>query len=251
MGRTDNEVLLGLLGLQAADGAGLRGRGAFAPLYGRNLPLNWHRQMTNYWCDPADIQGWTEYLTGHPYPDDTAIQSQIWDYEVAHNLGYSVEEWDCSPYAMAAALRWLNPQHGFNHWIYDDPIAAMKVVGYFLAQPGGGHPAIAVIRAGTHYVLIKGVVADGDPYADYPNATIKGVWISDPFIDYPGAEAKWLGKDHYLTLNEWLTVFDRNKWGVPGDPWQNKYVTVQADWLSVEPLPAGRRLADFHTWLGR
>ncbi len=248
---TDGEVLLGLLGRQAADGVPGAGKGPFAALYSRNLPINWHRQMTDNWCDPANIQSWTEYLTGRNFPDPTAIQSQLWDYELAHNLGYTIEQWDASPYAMAAALRWQNPNIGFNHWIYDDPIAATKVLGYNLAQPGGGQPAIAVIRGGTHYVLVKGVVADGDPYANYPNATIKGVWVSDPYSDYPGAAAKWLGQDTYLTLDQWLAIFVPNKWGVPGDPWQDKYVTVQADWQNMDPLPGGRRLADFRAWLGR
>ncbi len=248
---SDNLVLLGLLGRQAATATGRQGQGPFAAAYSRNLPLNWHRQMTDHWCDPANIQSWTEYLTGRNFPDDTAIQSQIWDYELAHNLGYTVEEWDASPYAMAAALRWLNPQRGFNHWIYDDPVEATKVMAYFLALPDGGQPSIAVIRGGTHYILVKGVVADRDPYANYPNITIKGVWVSDPYIDYPGAAAKWLGTDTYLTLEEWLTIFVPNQWGVPGDPWQQKYVTVQADWQNSEPLPQGRRLSDFRAWLKR
>ena len=118
-------------------------------------------------------------------------------------------------------------------------------------MPGGGQPAIAVIRGGTHYILVKGVVADGDPYADYPNARIRGVYVSDPFIDYPGAAAKWLGQDGYLTLDEWLAIFVPNRWGVPGDPWQGKYVTVQADWQNMAPLPGGRRLADFRAYVRR
>ena len=248
---TDAEVLLGLLGRQEADADGLSGRGPFAAAYSRDLPLAWHRQMTDDWCDPADIQSWTEYLTGKNFPDDTAIQSRIWDYELANNLGYTVEQWDASPYAMAAALHWLNPGHGFNHWIYDDPLEATRVLAYFLTAPGGGQPAIAVIRGGTHYILVKGVVADGDPYADYPNARIRGVYVSDPFIDYPGAAAKWLGQDGYLTLDEWLAIFVPNRWGVPGDPWQGKYVTVQADWQNMAPLPGGRRLADFRAYVRR
>lgn len=246
-----NGVLLGLLGSQAATTTKQTQSAPFASLYNRKLPLNWHRQMTDYWCDPANIQSWTEYLSHANYPDDTAIQSRIWDYELDHNLGYTVEEWDASPYAMAAALHWLNPNYGFNHWTYDDPVEATKVMGYFLGLPGGGQPAIAVIRGGTHYILVKGVVADKDPYLNYPNATIKGVWVSDPYIDYPGAAAKWLGQDTYLSLDQWLTVFTPNTWGVPGDPWQNKYVTVQADWQTMEPLPQGRRLADFQAWLKR
>ncbi|HET8630695.1 MAG TPA: hypothetical protein VFL91_25030 [Thermomicrobiales bacterium] len=248
---TPYEVELGLLGRQDADARGLAGRGPFAALYQRNLALNWHRQMTDDWCDPADIQSWTEYLTGTRFPDDTAIQSRIWDFELSHNLGYTVDQWDASPYAMAAALHWLNPGRGFNHWIYDDPVEATKVMAYMLAAPGGGQPAIAVIRGGTHYILVTGVVADSDPYANYPNAHILGVYVSDPFIDYPGAAAKWLGKDGYLTLDEWLSIFTPNHWGVPGDPWQDKYVTVQADWQDMDPLPGGRHLADFHAHVGR
>jgi hypothetical protein len=248
---TDAAVLLGLLGQQAADAAHLPGHGPFAPAYSRDIALNWHRQMTDHWCDPADIESWTEYLTGRNYPDDTAIQSSIWDYELAHNLGYTVEEWDASPYAMAAALHWLNPDRGFNHWIYDDPVEATKVLAYFLAAPGGGQPAIAVIRGGTHYILVKGVVADRDPYADYPNATIRGVWVSDPYIGYPGSDAKWLGEDTFLTLDQWLAIFTPNKWGVPDDVWQDKYVTVQADWQNMEPLPGGRHLSDFRAHTGR
>lgn len=247
---TPYEFQLGLLGRGEADARGLATTTAGKGYYSKNIPLNFHRQMTNYWCDPADIQSWTEYLTGTDFADDTATQSAIWDYELSNNLGYSVEEWDASPYAMAAALKWLNPDQGFNHFIYDDPLAATKALAYSISAPRG-QPAIAVIRGGTHYILVKGVVAEGDPYANYPNANIIGVYVSDPLIGYPSTDGKWLGADTFLTLDEWLTIFVPNTWGVAGDAWQGKYVTVQADWDPTAPTAAGRRLADFQAQTGR
>lgn len=247
---TPYEIELGQLGRAEADARGLADTTPGKGYYAKNLPLNFHRQMTNYWCDPAIIQSWTEYLTGATFGDDTAIQSAIWDYELSNNLGYSVEQWDASPYAMAATLKWLNPGQGFNHFIYDDPLAATKALAYFIAAPQG-QPAIAVIRGGTHYILVKGVVADGDPYAGYPNTKILGVYVSDPLIGYPSSDAKWLGSDTFLTLDEWLTIFVPNRWGVPDDPWQGKYVTVQADWNPAAPTASGRRLEDLQRHIGR
>lgn len=247
---TPDEVQLGQLGREEADARGLSVTAAGRGRYSKHLELNFHRQMTDNWCDPANIQSWTEYLTGTAFPDDTAIQSAIWDYELSHNLGYTVDEWDASPYAMAAALKWLNPGHSFNHFIYDDPIEATKALAYFIAAPRG-QPAIAVIRGGTHYILVNGVVADTDPYSDYPNATIRGVYVSDPLIGYPNSDAKWLGADTYLTMAEWLALFTPNQWGVPNDPWQNKYVTVQTDWDPAGPTASGRRPADVRAYIGR
>lgn len=248
--RTPYEIELGQLGRAEADARGLANTTPGRAYYAKNLPLTFHRQMTNYWCDPAIIQSWTEYLTGTRFGDDTAIQSAIWDYELDNNLGYTVEQWDASPYAMAAALKWLNPGQGFNHFIYDDPLAATKALAYSMAAPHG-QPGIAVIRGGTHYILVKGVVADGDPYAGYPHANILGVYVSDPLIGYPTSDAKWLGADTFLTLDEWLTIFVPNQWGVPGDPWQGKYVTVQADWNPAAPTASGRRLEDLQRHIGR
>jgi hypothetical protein len=207
-----------------------------------DLAVPVHRQMTPVWCDPADLQSWVELDTGLSLGDATPVQQQFWDWELSHNAGFTVEEWDASPFAVAsAAHQWL-PQRGFNHFIYDNPNAATLTMAWLLANPAYREPSIANIWWGDHYILIRGFRATADPVANPTTARILGVYVMDPNQGRPS----WLGRDRYIPIDAWITryltpvSYLTYGSGVPGDVWQGKYVTIQRDWTSDGPTLAGR-----------
>jgi len=224
---------------------------AASQAFSLDLPVPFHRQLTDVWCDPAIIQSWTEYVTGRAAPDSRAFQADTWDWETDHNLGFTLDQWDASPYAVASALHHHMPDRGFSHWKSDDPLEATKVLAWFLANPAYRQPGIALIWRGEHYVLVRGVEAEGDPYRDYPRATILGVYVMDP---NQGARS-WLGTDRYIPIDEWTSQYltpvsyQTPHTGVPGDQWQGKRVTILGDWRVGPPLEDGRTPADLAAYL--
>jgi hypothetical protein len=183
--------------------------------------------------------------------DSRAFQAATWDWELSHNLGFTVEEWNASPYAVASALHHHMPDRGFNHWKSDDPLTATRVLAWFLANPTFRQPGIALIWRGAHYVLVRGVEAEGDPYRDYPTAAIRGVYLLDP----NQGDRSWLGTNLYVPIDEWTSryltpvSYLTPNTGVPGDQWQNKHVTIQADWEVGSPRESGRTPADLSGYL--
>lgn len=207
-----------------------------------DLALPYHRQATAVWCDPADLQSWVEYDQGHPLGQDYSVQQRLWNWELSHNAGFTEDQWDASPYAVAsAAHQWL-PDRGFNHFTYDDPVVATATVAWLLANPKYEEPSVGLIWQGDHYVLIRGVRATSDPYQNYPQAKILGVYIMDP----NRGSRSWLGEDRYIPIDDWessyLTpvTYLTPHTGVPGDVWQGKYVTIQRDWSGDGPTLEGR-----------
>jgi hypothetical protein len=229
------------------DAIGPAGAGAFV----LNLPVPFYRQLTDVWCDPAIIQSWAEFATGRISPDSYAFQATTWDWELSHNLGFTVEEWNASPYAVASALHYHMPDRGFAHWKGADAADVTKVMAWFLANPAFRQPGIGLIRRGEHYVLVRGVQAEGDPYRDYPHAIIRGVYVMDP---NQGAR-NWLGVDRYIPMAEWVSSYLTPvsyltpHTGVPGDQWQGKHVMILADWRVGPPLEQGRTPADLAAYL--
>lgn len=207
-----------------------------------DLTLPYHRQMTPVWCDPADLQTWVESVTGGSLGEPTPVQQRFWDWELAHNAGFTVAQWDASPYAVASAAHQWMPGHGYNHFIYNDPIAATTTVAWLLANPAYHQPSVATIWWGDHYVLVRGVRATADPFAAYPKAKILGVYVMDPNQGRPS----WLGEDRYIPISAWTSryltpvTYLTPGAGVPGDVWQGKYVMIQEDWTSNGPSLAGR-----------
>lgn len=212
------------------------------PTFDFDLALPYHRQLTSIWCDPADLQTWVEYTRGQALGDSYATQQRFWNWELGHNDGFTVEQWDASPFAVASAAHNWMPERGFNHFIYDDPLAATSTMAWLLANPKYREPSVATIWWGDHYVLVRGVRATADPYRDYPNAKILGVYVMDPNQGRPS----WLGEDRYIPIDAWVSryltpvSYRTPGSGIPGDVWQGKYVTIQRDWTNNGPTPQGR-----------
>lgn len=207
-----------------------------------DLELPFHRQETPVWCDPADLQTWIEYDRGQPLGDSVSVQQSLWDWELGHNAGFTEDEWNASPFAVASAAQQWVPDRGFNHFIYDDPVQATATMAWLLANPEYREPSIALIWWSDHYVLVRGVRATADPFLNYPQAEVLGVYVMDP----NRGSRSWLGEDRYVPLDEWVlsyltpVTYLTPHSGVPGDVWQDRYVTVQRDWSNEGPTFDGR-----------
>jgi hypothetical protein len=216
-----------------------------ANVFDLDLPIPYAQQLNGIWCDPADLEMWMSYRQGRDTTGGTrALQSAIWDWETTHNAGFSVDQWDCSPYAVAsAASRWM-PDAGFDHFTYDDPLEGSRVLAYLLANGALREPSIALIWRGLHYVLVRGVRSVGDPGSDPRGAELLGFYVADPD---PGASF-FLGADRFVPISRWLdemftpVTYLTPHTGVPGDRWQNVMVTIQRSW-AVGPTEPGRRNA--------
>jgi hypothetical protein len=215
-----------------------------------DLKIPYARQLTSIWCDPADLEMWMSYEQGLVTNGGTrALQSAIWDWEIGHNAGFSVDQWDCSPYAVAsAASHWMSDA-SFDHFTYDDAMAGSRVLAWLVANPQMREPSVALIWRGLHYVLVRGVRAIGDPGLDPGGAQLLGFYVADPD---PGASF-FLGSDRFIPLDRWLgelfspVSYQTPHTGVPGDQWQNRMVTVQRSWTEG-PTIAGQRNATISSY---
>lgn len=211
-----------------------------------DLAIPYSSQQSAIWCDPADLEMWLGYRQGGSGAQPSAtLQSNIWDWETSHNDGYSVDQWDCSPFAVASAAHQWMPTAGFDHFIYEDPMAGSRVLAYLLANATYREPSIALIWRGLHYVLVRGVRAIGDPGRDPTGAQLLGFYVADP----DPAASFWLGQDRFIPIDRWLNElftpvsYTTPHTGVPGDVWQNASVTIQRMPSASGPTQAGQRNA--------
>jgi uncharacterized protein YraI len=210
-----------------------------------DLAIPYSAQQTAVWCDPADIQMWLGYRQGSGGGPSASLQASIWDWETAHNAGYTVDQWDCSPFAVASAAQHWMPDAGFDHFVYDDPLAGSRLLAYLLANPAYREPSIVLIWRGLHYVLVRGVRAIGDPGRDPAGAQLLGFYVADP----DKGASFWLGQDRFVPIDRWLNeLFTPVSYltphtGLPGDPWQNRCVAIQRSWSADGPTAAGQRNA--------
>jgi len=210
-----------------------------------DLPIPYARQLSAIWCDPADLEMWLSYRQGRATDGGTrSLQSDIWTWETSHNAGFSVDQWDCSPYAVASAASRFMPEVGFDHFMYDDALGGSRTLAWLIANPAMREPSIALIWRGLHYVLVRGVRARGDPFTSPNNAELLGFYVADPD---PGADF-WLGADRFIPLQRWLDeLFSPVSYltphtGLPGDQWQQRMVAVQRTW-TAGPTDAGQHNA--------
>jgi hypothetical protein len=262
VGALDNGTLVDLLA-PSADGAWWRiaadsvvghvssdflqptGQPTTRGVFDLDLPISYSRQLSPIWCDPADLEMWLTYRSGPTGTSSQSLQSAIWDWETTHNAGFSVDLWDCSPFAVASAAQHWMPDGSFDHFQYDDPEAGSRVLAWLLSNPTYHEPAIALVWRGLHYVLVRGVRAIGNPGTDPGKAQLLGFYVSDP-----DPEASfWLGADRFIPIDRWLgemfvpTSYTVPHTGIPGDVWQNRAVTIQRSFATSGPTEAGRRNA--------
>ena len=233
------------VGYASADYLQPIGQASVGTVFDVDLPIPYVEQLSPIWCDPADIEMWLSYRDAQPAGSSRALQSAIWDWETSHNAGFSVGQWDCSPYAVASAANHWIPNTGFDHFTYEDALAGSRVLAWLLANRDVREPSIALIWRGLHYVLVRGVRAVGDPGQDPAGAQLLGFYVADPD---PGASF-WLGEDRFIPIDRWLNeLFSPVSYltphtGVPGDQWQNRMVAIQRSWTADGPTEIGQRNA--------
>jgi hypothetical protein len=232
-----------LVGFVSADYLEATDKPTASPVFDLDLPIPYARQLSPVWCDPADLEMWLTYRQGgSPTHSSHDLQSTIWDWELTHNAGFSVDQWNCSPFAVAsAAQRWM-PDASFDHFQYDDPLHGSRVLAWLLSHPAYREPSIALVWRGLHYILVRGVRALGNPGTDPAGAELLGFYVSDP---YPEASF-WLGADRFIPIDRWLNeLFVPISYlvphtGVPGDVWQNRSVAIQRAPVGSAPTMPGR-----------
>ena len=184
------------------------------------LDYSYHAQQDGDWCDPADIEMWLQ-ADGIALPsgDDHAVQQTFWSYETSHNDGYTIAQWNASPYAVAVTLA----QYGHLSGIGDAPQPTLAAAGSVISHSVAmlHQPVIVMIYGATHYVLITGVQlgsggADAPPLAvTFANPLAFGVSATPP-ADSDGAEtmswsdfATWYTADSHhggVWAGEWVLI---------------------------------------------
>ncbi|HEX8967082.1 MAG TPA: SH3 domain-containing protein [Chloroflexota bacterium] len=221
------------------------GQPSGSTIFDLDLDLAYAPQLSPIWCDPADIQMWLGYHGGGGEVPASTLQSSIWDWETTHNAGFTVDQWDCSPYAVASAAQHWMPGLGFDHFAYDDPLDGSRLLAWLLASPAFREPSIALVWRGLHYILVRGVRSVGDPARDPAATQLLGFYVSDPDrrADF------WLGQDRFIPIDRWLNElftpvsYRTPHTGVPGDIWQDRLVAIQRSASASGPTDAGRRNA--------
>jgi hypothetical protein len=144
------------------------------------LPVHFHPQRDPDWCDPADLQMWLELdgvnvgATG-----EVAIQQRLWNYEISHNDGFTLDQWHASPYAVAATLDHFAGRTDVGDQAFKDVRTAGVAISASVA--GQHEPLIALIDNGTHYVLLSGVtLGPGGVGAPPASVTVNDPWTYGP-----------------------------------------------------------------------
>jgi Bacterial SH3 domain len=219
------------------------GQASTGGIFDVDLDVPYAPQLSPIWCDPADIEMWLEYHGMGGGLASARLQATIWDWETSHNAGFSVDQWDCSPYAVASAAQHWMPDIGFDHFLYDDALAGSRVLAMLLADRNVREPSIALVWRGLHYILVRGVRSIGDPAQDPSGAQLLGFYVADP----DRRAGFWQGQDRFVPIDRWLNElftpvsYRTPHTGVPGDLWQNRMVAIQRCWTPSGPTEGGRR----------
>jgi hypothetical protein len=186
------------------------------------INITYHSQQDGDWCDPTDIEMWLQ-ADGVPLHglDDYAIQQGFWNYETSNNDGYTISEWNASPYAVAVTL-----DH-FGGWddIGDDPQptaeAAGVVISYSLDMLQ--QPVIVMVGGGVHYVLVTGVTLSAAGAAAPPLT----VTVDDPLAygvgGTPPAGSNGTETMSWDDFTDWYTANSTH-----GGVWAGQWVLIAA-----------------------
>jgi hypothetical protein len=186
------------------------------------LPISYHSQQTGDWCDPADIEMWLQADgVGMAGLDDYGIQERFWNYELANNDGYTLSQWNASPYAVAVTL-----DH-FSGWedIGDEPQPTVDAAGVVISYSLDvlQQPVIVMVGGGVHYVLVTGVTL-GPGGDDAPPVAVT--------VDDPLAYGVASGPPAGTSASQEMSWDDFTDWYTPnvnhGGIWANQYVLIAA-----------------------
>ncbi|HXZ99983.1 MAG TPA: hypothetical protein VEK76_06495 [Candidatus Binatia bacterium] len=190
-----------------------------APL-GGEVAVTYHAQQDPDWCDPADIEMWLQ-ADGIPLPasDDYDVQQAFWSYETDNNDGYTISEWNASPYAVAVTL------DDYGGWsdIGDAPQPSADAAGVVISNSLAvqHQPVIVMVGGGTHYVLVTGVTLSSSG-ADAPPVQVK---VANPLAFGVGGSPP-AGSDGTRTMswNDFTAWYTANT--AHGGVWSGQWVLI-------------------------
>ncbi|MGP8159915.1 MAG: hypothetical protein ACLQGJ_01650 [Candidatus Dormibacteria bacterium] len=186
------------------------------------LSFTYHAQQDPDWCDPADIEMWLGADgVALPAGTDDAIQDVFWSYETSHNDGYTIAQWNASPYAVAVTL----DHFGNRSDVGDAPQPSLEAAGTVISHSIADlhQPVIVMVGGATHYVLITGVKlggkgANGPPVAvTLANPLQFGVGASPPSGSNGAISMSW------ADFTGWYTANTHH-----GGVWAGKWVLIAA-----------------------
>ncbi len=183
------------------------------------IQVSYHSQQTGDWCDPADIEMWLQ-ADGVTLPpgDDHAVQQRFWNYETSHNDGYTIAQWNASPYAVTVTLDAFG-----DIGAGDAPQPSLDAAGVVISRSIAllHQPVIAMVSGGSHYVLVTGVELGVGGAAAPPLA----VTVANPLQFGVGANPP-TGSNGAVTM-EWS---DFAAWYTPnthhGGIWAGQWVLI-------------------------
>jgi len=184
------------------------------------LDYSYHSQQNGDWCDPADIEMWLQ--ADHialPSGNDHTIQQTFWSYETSHNDGYTVAEWNASPYAVAVTIA----HYGHLSGIGDAPQPTLAAAGAVISESVANlhQPVIVMIYGASHYVLITGVqlgpggaeaapleVTFANPLAFGVSATPPGGSDGAETMSWSDFAASYTADTHHggIWANQWVLI---------------------------------------------
>jgi hypothetical protein len=192
------------------------------------LAVHPHPMRDRNWADPAVLETWLDFdHAGNLPADEAAAQRRLWDYEGAHNAGFTASQWEYSPYAVARTFDDFAGQASVGDRPFDDARSAGAAISDSVARRH--EPVIALVDDARSYVLITGVTLGQGGAAAPPERVI----VDDPWpIDAYGptrneGSAAALGQDRDMTWQEFLAHFTAVPSSLPG-VWGGRWVLVAA-----------------------
>jgi hypothetical protein len=160
-----------------------------------------------------------------PGSNDHDTQQTLWDYELAHNDGYTLEQWNASPYAVAATFEHFSGQ------VAGDPAVtgadeAGVIISHSLAV--NHQPAIVMVGHGTHYILVTGVTL-GPGGVEAPPAEVS---VVDPLAQGDNPIDPATGGTSTYSWDQFTSDLFTVVQNRPG-PWEGHWIVIAADQPTV------------------
>ena len=196
-------------------------------------------QETKNYCGPASAWMYLNFIK-NKYGLSITLPSQSALNTYGHSKNISGDP-NVDPRGEAWSLYNYTPGgYYYDDWTYSTATKGLKGAAYTVAE--FQEPIVSTVYGGMHFMLVRGVSADSNPYTNFPNATINAVYVADPWNPAwgyikPGYLA--LGQNTYATASTWtsnyFTVFNY-QYTVPA--WTGKWVTVERD--NSGTVPGGK-----------
>jgi hypothetical protein len=192
------------------------------------LAVHPHLMRDRDWADPAVLETWLDFDHAGSLPaDEAAAQRRLWDYEAAHNGGFTASQWEYSPYAVARTFDDFAGRAAVGDRPFDDASSAGAAISDSVSRRH--EPVIALVDDARSYVLISGVtLGPGGATAPPDRVVVDDPWPVDAYGPTRNeGSAAALGQDRDMTWQEFLAHFTPVPSSLPG-VWSGRWVLVAA-----------------------